>query len=122
MKKLIAFLIVITVFLLLTQPAYAFTVTLGWEASTSPDVAYYTIHWGTQPGVYDYQVEAGNNLEGSVTNLVDGTMYYFAVSCTDIEGLQSGYSNEVFCDNQTVVPDDNPPFAPDGCYIKSVTS
>lgn len=101
--------------------ADAFSVTLAWEASPSPDVSEYVIHWGTKPGFYDDSASVGNELKGQVTNLLDGTMYYFAVSCRDIEGQESGYSNEVFTDGVHIVPDGNPPLAPGGCYIVAIS-
>ena len=122
MKKLAWFIIGTALFLAIGQLAYGFDCTLAWDASPSTDVAHYSIHWSTQQGVYpDTPLDVGNNLTGSITNLDSGQMYYFVVSCTDIEGLQSGYSNEVFTDGALVVPDGNPPYAPGGCYIVTVT-
>ena len=120
MKKV--FLLLALLVVLIPAQAGAFDVTLAWDASLSPDVAYYSIHWSTQEGVYnDSPLDVGGDLTGSITNLVNGTMYYFVVSCTDIEGLQSGYSNMVFTDGVMVIPDGEPPYAPGGCYIVTVT-
>ena len=111
----------LAVILLVPAVASAFSVTLAWESSPSPDASEYIIHWGTESGVYTQSVSVGYDLTGIITNLIDGDMYYFAVSCKDIEGEESGYSNEVFSDGVNIVPDGNPPLAPGGCYIVAVS-
>ena len=43
---------------------------------------------------------AGTNLTVSVSNLVEGTTYYFAATAVDTNGLESDYSTEV----STLIP------------------
>jgi len=120
-KRLLSVLIGVILLLSVGQVARAFDVELAWDASISPDVSYYSIHYGTQSGVYGEPINVGLDFSGWITNLTNGIMHYFAVSCTDIEGLRSGYTNEVFSDGTTVVPDGEPPYPPDtGCYIKTM--
>ena len=106
---------------LIPLQALAFDVTLAWDASSSPDVSTYVINQCTEPGVYTSAITVGNVTTGIVSNLTSGEMYYFAISCRDIEGLSSGYSNEVFTDGVTVIPDGEPPLSPGGCVITTIT-
>lgn len=80
---------------------------LTWDAPTtrtdgSPlnpatDVQSYQIYYGTSPGVYTQSVFVPNPGTGTITHtfaITPGT-YYFAVTDTDIYGVESGYSAEV---------------------------
>jgi hypothetical protein len=46
------------------------TVTLEWDASPSPDITNYTIHWGGASGTYSRSIYAGTNLVWTVDLLV----------------------------------------------------
>jgi hypothetical protein len=109
-----AFLTLGLVFLLiLSLPAagYAMDVTLAWDANTEPDLAGYTIYYGTESG-HPYDGEGALEGDSPVDILLDededpdpsvvqftlydlpeGT-YFFAVTAFDTTGLESGYSNE----------------------------
>ena len=117
-RTLLGFCLVV---ILLPTICHGFNVTLAWDASPSPDVSTYVIHQGTEPGVYTSAITIGNVTTGIVSNLTSGEMYYFVVSCKDIEGLSSGYSNEVFTDGETVIPNGEPPLSPSGCIVTAVT-
>jgi hypothetical protein len=82
------------------------SVTLAWEASMlndepHPHVIGYTIHVGKESE--NYQGEVTMELDGehqrelmhTVTGLVQGERYYFAVSAFAGDGRRSDYSNEV---------------------------
>jgi hypothetical protein len=47
------------------------------------------------PHSYQFNNEAGKNITFTVSNLQDGTTYYFAVTAHDAAGIESGYSNEI---------------------------
>lgn len=75
--------------------------TLTWSAPTtnadgSPltDLKGYKIHYGTSAGSYSATISVGNTTNYTVTNLQNGVRYYFAVTAYDINGKESGYSNE----------------------------
>ena len=85
-------------------PQYAFSAqaTLTWKAPTAntdgtslTDLAGYKIYYGTASGNYSQTVDVGNVTSSTVSNLSDGTTYYFAVTAYDASGIGSGYSNEV---------------------------
>jgi len=67
---------------------------LSWGASPTPGVMVYTLYQGISSGVYSTSINCGTNLSWSVSNLVRGTTYYFAVTATDTNSLTSPYSNE----------------------------
>ena len=82
--------------LFFTAYAHAADVTLAWDASTSPEVTGYTVHYGNSSGIsgeYEYTKNAGNVLQYTVAGLPAGT-WYFAVTAYSINA-KSGYSNEV---------------------------
>jgi len=70
-------------------------VTLAWDASPEPNVAGYTIHYGTQPGVYTSVIDVGPPLGGVVHGLIAGQQYYFRASAYNTSRVQSILSGEV---------------------------
>jgi hypothetical protein len=72
------------------------TVTMAWDASAGTNIiANYNLYYGAASATYTNVVAAGTNLTVSVTNLVEGTTYYFAATAVDTAGLESDYSTEV---------------------------
>ena len=67
-------------------------ITLLWNASA--DATSYRAYWGTQPGNYTSNQNAGNSLQTSISTLQDCTNYYFAVTASNAAG-ESGFSNEI---------------------------
>jgi len=72
----------------------ASSVTLAWDAS-DPGVAGYNVYYGTGSGDYTQVVDAGNQASATISNLSDGSTYYFAVTAYDPNGLESLPSGEV---------------------------
>lgn len=72
----------------------ASSVTLAWDAS-DPGVAGYNVYYGTGSGAYTQVVDAGNQTSATISNLSDGSTYYFAVTAYDPNGLESLPSGEV---------------------------
>ena len=86
------------------------TVTLAWDAPTtnvdgSPltDLGGYKVYYGTTSGVYATVLAVGSVTTATVTNLQPGMTYFFAVTCYDIYGNESAFSQEL-----TVVATDPP--------------
>src|SRR4051812_32000760 len=71
------------------------SVTLGWDAETSTNVAGYVVYYGTNSGQYVYRVDAGTNLSLTVTNLQAGNTYYFAITAYDSNRMESVPSSEI---------------------------
>jgi hypothetical protein len=70
------------------------SVTLAWRSSADTNVIGYNIYYGAASHTYTNMVTAGNALTATVSNLVEGTTYYFAATAHNILGMESDYSNE----------------------------
>jgi Fibronectin type III domain len=70
-------------------------VTLAWDPSVSPAVAGYRLYYGVSSRTYTNVIDVGNATSGTVSNLVDSTRYFFAVTSYDVAGLESDFSDEV---------------------------
>ena len=86
----------------LIPPASAGQAILSWDppatnADGSPltDLNGYRIYYGTSSGVYETVIDVGSVITSTVTNLTDGSLYYFAVTAYDLSGNESDFSNEV---------------------------
>jgi hypothetical protein len=81
-------------------PAPGSAMNLAWDPSPDTNVVGYMLYRGLASGSYS----TSNTLPGPVTNttvtgLVAGTVYYFAVTAYSSDGLQSPFSNELIVTN-----------------------
>jgi hypothetical protein len=95
MHKTPRLIFLLTVLLLAAGRLDAGSVTIAWDPNTESDVTSYTVFWGTQSGVYTSNASAGDVTSYTVTNLVAGQTYYFAVEAVSSDGLTSPMSQEV---------------------------
>ena len=72
------------------------SVTLAWDANAEPDIASYIVYWGSGSRNYERSVNVGNNTQYTINGLQELQTYYFAVRAVNQDGLQSGFSGEVF--------------------------
>jgi hypothetical protein len=79
---------------LLGGHAFAFDVTLAWDAKTETNLAGYKVYFGDASRSYGTPIDAGKNASFTVTGLSAG-VYYFAVTAYYTSGVETGYSNEV---------------------------
>jgi len=68
--------------------------TLAWQPSSDPTVMGYQLYYGTASRTYTGTVNVGPSTTAAVSNLVNGTTYYFAVTAYNSSGVQSPFSNE----------------------------
>jgi len=88
MKKLIFLM-------LLAFPVFGLTV--SWDASVSPDVTGYRLHWGAESRNYTSSIDVGNVLQYKLDNELDvNQLIYIAATAYDQAGNESSYSSEVF--------------------------
>ena len=73
----------------------AFQLTLEWDPNVDRDLAGYIIYYGTASRNYQYDVDLGDRTSCTISGLVEGKQYYFAVTAYDEEGNESAYSREV---------------------------
>jgi hypothetical protein len=78
-----------------TPPIHASALRLVWNANTSSDIAEYRVYVGPAPGQYPNAFNVGNVTSISMTNLIPGTIYYFAVSAISLANLESPLSQPV---------------------------
>jgi hypothetical protein len=71
------------------------SVTLAWSSSADTNVVGYRIYYGVASRSYTNMIDVGDALTATVTNLVEGTTYYFAATAYNILGMESEYSDEV---------------------------
>lgn len=94
--RTLSFLLPLTLCLLFcASTAFAAGVKLAWDANSEPDLAGYTIHWGTSSGNYPFSVDVGNRTTWEVTGLDAGVTYYFAATAYNTSNLRSAPSDEV---------------------------
>jgi len=76
----------------------ASVVTLAWDPS-GPEVAGHRLYYGVSSRIYastySTSIDVGDATSCSVSNLVPGTTYFFAVTAYDWEGVESDYSAEI---------------------------
>jgi Fibronectin type III domain len=97
-KTLFSNLIILLVLCFFLSPTNSFAgqATLAWDPpDISTDVTGYMINYGTASGTYSQVIDVGNTTSYTVSNLIDGQTYYFAVTSYDALGNQSVCSNEV---------------------------
>jgi hypothetical protein len=79
-------------------------ITFAWNPSVSAaPITNYTVYWGASSGFYVYEADAGTQTNLTVTGLAPNTVYYFAVTATDQNGMESPNSSEVVCTNDPLI-------------------
>jgi hypothetical protein len=73
----------------------AFHLTLEWDSNVDEDLAGYIMYYGTASRNYKYDVDIGDETSVTISGLIDGKKYYFAVTAYDIDGNESAYSAEI---------------------------
>jgi hypothetical protein len=81
---------------LFPQVAYGFDVTLSWDANADEILGGYRIYYREEGSDYDYNEPIWVGFEDNCTiyNLYDDTPYCFVVRAVDVDGNESGDSNE----------------------------
>jgi len=67
---------------------------LNWSKGTDGNVLGYKVYYGTESRNYDTNLDVGNVLTYSISGLIEGKSYYFAVTAYNVHGLESEFSNE----------------------------
>ena len=84
--------------------------TLVWDPNTETDLAGYRVYMGTDSGIYGLPIDVGNKTQFMVSNLAEGTSYFFAVTAYNLAEHESAPSTEVVVH----VADTTPPSIPSG--------
>jgi len=82
-----------------------------WSPNVESDLAGYKVHRGTASRNYDFSViVTAPDTSTTISGLIAGTKYFFAVTAFDTAGNESGFSNEASI--MIPIPDTNPPDVP----------
>lgn len=92
--KLVSGLVSLLIISLASSEA-VLSVNLAWDANSEPNIAGYVLHYGKTQGQPTQSLEVGNATTATVSNLADGTTYFFTVTARNTAGLESAPSNEV---------------------------
>lgn len=97
-----AFAVNVIGMLIFVSAAFAAQTTLVWDHSPDPGVIGYRLHYGDSSRNYSITLEVDNQTVCTVTELAEGTPYFFAVTAYDGQGNESDFSEEV---SQTIYED-----------------
>ena len=67
---------------------------LYWYVKPDTNVLGYDVYYGASSGDYTNSIQTGPNLVATITNLVEGTTYYFALAPYDNTGVEGVLSDE----------------------------
>ncbi len=71
------------------------SVTLAWDPSSDPDVTGYRLYEGGVSQVYTNTIDTGKATTVTVSGLVPGATYFFAVTAYTSIGLESPFSPQI---------------------------
>ena len=93
---------------------------MAWEPSSDTNVVGYNVYYGVASRTYPNMINVGNMTNTTVSGLVEGVIYYFAVKAYDKFGDESDFSGEIsyLVPNPATVQIHN---APGGQFILTVT-
>jgi len=96
MKMLRTYLAAVVLWMVAPPAQAGQSVTLAWNANSETNLAGYRLYWGQASRAYvSSNVVAVSATTSTVTNLVTGERYHFAVTAFTVDGLESDYSDEV---------------------------
>lgn len=81
------------------------TVTLTWDASTSPNLKCYRIHFGTNGANYEFVTNVGLVLTQTVI-LPHRDRWLFAMTAVDMNGVESAFGNQTGSGDESITPVD----------------
>jgi hypothetical protein len=94
-----------------TQAQTSSSVSLAWNPVSAVGLAGYHLYQGTISGSYTNQIIVGNKTNATVSGLLTGVKYFFAVTAYTSDGMESPYSNEISYTPSTgpsIAPSSNP--------------
>jgi hypothetical protein len=77
-----------------SDPGNGSQLAVSWAPNPELDVAFYTIHYGTEPGVYTSSIPVGKVTTARISGLPEGQVQFVALTATNTSGHTSGHSAE----------------------------
>jgi len=102
---LLSFLVIFMLCSLPLPAASAATVTVAWDKNSETNVIGYELHYGTTSQDYQHTVDVENNTSRSISGLIEGQTYYFAVKAYNDEYVFSDFSEKLVY----TIPNSSPP-------------
>ncbi len=93
--------------LAVVMPSFVFgsqSVTLAWDPVTNADIAGYNVYYGSASQTYTNITSVGNVTNATISGLVEGATYYFALTSLSTSGLESAFSAEISYTVPNAVP------------------
>ena len=87
-----------SVLLILTCPlgkALAADITLAWDHNSETDLGGYKLYLGNSPRNYPQVIDLGLTTQFTISDLIDGVVYFFTLTAYNQKGFESSFSNEV---------------------------
>ena len=85
------------------------SVRIDWDESPSSNIATYKAYYGTSSRNYTSVLDAGLTNTVKISGLKEGVTLYFAVTASNIFGMESDYSEEIDYTPASAVSQDRPP-------------
>lgn len=70
-------------------------VNIAWDRSEDNHVVGYLVYRGSQPGVYDWQIDVMQETTYSFDDLSPGVLYFISVTAYDEDGVESDSAGEI---------------------------
>lgn len=98
----------VSLLLFVSMAAHAASITLTWQQSTSPNIAFNTVYRAAVKGGPYTVVYAANapTVQWEDDSIIGGQLYCYVVTATSTDGVESLYSNQACLSIAT-----KPPFA-----------
>ena len=71
------------------------SLSLAWDPSSDPTVVGYRVYQGGASQVYTNVIDVGHQTSMTISNLVTGATYFFAVTAYDATGSESAFSGQI---------------------------
>jgi Fibronectin type III domain len=94
-KLLLSFILLFGCFRAFSLIAPTGHVALAWQPSSDTNVVGYNVYYGGVSHIYPNMINVGNVTNATVSGLVGGMVYYFAVTAYDGYGDESDFSAEI---------------------------
>ena len=88
-------LALVAIAVLLSASSRAASYILSWHPSTSPHVVGYNVYYGGATQTYTNMVAGNDAAKVTLSSLLPGAQYFFAVTAVDNAGVESVFSNEI---------------------------
>jgi hypothetical protein len=75
--------------------AMAADITLAWDHNSEPDLAGYKLYLGNSSRNYNEIIDLGLTTQFTISNLIDGAVFFFTLTAYNQKGFESSFSNEV---------------------------